>query len=282
MSAALREQKKLNLPWFTKMKTILQLVEIYSYDHVTTFQLLNPKSKLIKSTLTINPHSPLTKPMHEPVKSEKYRPPKIMEILTGIFKTKWEHQKSKSPKLSFYHSIKSSFGLEPYLESKSFKLRNCTTKLRITAHDLQVERGRYVNLPREKRTCIWCKTSLGQDFIEYESHVLFQCDLYAGLRHKLIINLNKKPSPTQDPLSQTMHTGNIVQITNSNIRNNLMSILSPNHASTRITSIIHPEQSHEIKRHSHKFNSLVQKRAYLISCICSYISRCFEERKKII
>ena len=193
VSAALREQKKLKLPWFTRMKSVLQLDETYSKDHVAAFHALNPKSKLIKRkpTCTASSFSPSKNSILVPIKSEKYRPWKIMESLTGTFKTNWEHQKSSSPKLSFYHKIKSSFGLEPYLESNNFKLRYSTTQFRISAHDLQVERGRYINLPRDKRTCLRCKTTLNQDIIEDEPYILFL--------KKLNRNLNKNPSPTKDP-----------------------------------------------------------------------------------
>ncbi|KAL5258289.1 hypothetical protein ACHWQZ_G008954 [Mnemiopsis leidyi] len=280
VSAALREQKKLKLPWFTRMKSVLQLDETYSKDHVAAFHALNPKSKLIKRkpTCTASSFSPSKNSILVPIKSEKYRPWKIMESLSGTFKTNWEHQKSSSPKLSFYHKIKSSFGLEPYLESNNFKLRYSTTQFRISAHDLQVERGRYINLPRDKRICLWCKTTLNRDIIEDEPHILFDCDLYAGLRQKLIRNLNKIPSPTQDPSTTQTES---MEVTSSNIRTTLMSFLSPNCVSTQLTTIIHPEHSPEIKHHQHTFNSLVSKRAYIISCICSYISRCFEERKKL-
>lgn len=187
-----------------------------------------------------------------------------MESLTKIFKSKWEHQKSRSTKLSFYHETKSIFGLEAYLECKNLKFRSSTTQLRISAHDLQVERGWYINLPREKRICFWCKTSLDQGIIENKSHV------FAGLCKKL--NLNREPLTTHSKS---------VKVTNSNIQTSLMSILSPNLINTQLKTIIHPEQSPKIMHHTDAFDSLCTNRTYLISCICSYISRCFNERKKL-
>ncbi len=115
----------------------------------------------------------------KPLKSKKYRVYKIIENLTEHFKQCWEHQKSTSSKLSFYHSIKTRFGREPYLDlCKGFSRRYSATKLRISAHDLQIEQGRYANQTREQRICSWCKTSMGLCVIEDENHVLYDCDLY--------------------------------------------------------------------------------------------------------
>ena len=73
VSAALREQKKLNLPWYARMKSVLKLDEIYSKDHVTSFHVLNPKSKLMKPTRSDKLNLLLSKlKKMEPVVSEKY------------------------------------------------------------------------------------------------------------------------------------------------------------------------------------------------------------------
>ena len=278
VSAALREQKKLNLPWYARMKAILKIDEIYSNDHVTAYHALYPKSKLIKPNRIEIPHVLLSHVEKlNPVKSEKCRTWKIIEALTENFKLSWQHQKFTSPKLTFYHKVKSTFGLEPYLACKNFKNRSNTTQLRISAHKLQIERGRYINLPREKRTCLWCQTTLGQDYIEDESHFLFNCDLYQGLRNKLIANLNKNPVDTQNIPSQFIDMN--LNITSSNIQHSLMSLLSPNVDNNQNNPTVHPE--HLPKNHSQELDLMHSKRAYLISCICSYVSSCFKERKNL-
>ena len=38
IKAALHEQKKLNLPWFKNIETLLKLDEIYRLDHVSAFR----------------------------------------------------------------------------------------------------------------------------------------------------------------------------------------------------------------------------------------------------
>ena len=55
------------------------------------------------------------------------------------------------------------------------------TKLRISAHQLYVETGRYCNpsIPRENRFCFYSK-----NFVEDEKHFLLDCPLYKHVRKK--------------------------------------------------------------------------------------------------
>ena len=78
-----------------------------------------------------------------------------------------------SLKLSFYHLHKHKFAREAYLnDTKGFSRRYNTTQLRISAHDLEIERGRYANVPRDERICTWCNTSMGAKIVEDESLLL--------------------------------------------------------------------------------------------------------------
>ena len=53
-----------------------------------------------------------------------------------------------------YSKLKSSIGLEQYLsELTSFKNRQILTKYRTSDHCLQIETGRYKNIPRQQRLC---------------------------------------------------------------------------------------------------------------------------------
>ena len=210
VSAAFREQKSMKLPWYNNIKPLLKLDELYPLNHVAAFRATN--SNKIKSSpsdiplsdpcvtsngsntrITFSSHqiSFLTNTHKAKVaKSKKFRVPKIIDIIQNHFKKCWDHQKSVSSKLSFYDSIKNKFGQESYLNlCKGFSRRCSTTQLRISAHDLEIERGRYSNTPREKRICMWCKTSMGVETVEDEAHVLFNCDLYEKYRSKLIKNV---------------------------------------------------------------------------------------------
>ena len=46
------------------------------------------------------------------------------------------------------------------------------------------------NIPREQRKCKWCDLALNTSHLENEHHVLFECDLYANIRSKLVRTLN--------------------------------------------------------------------------------------------
>ena len=159
-------------------------------------------------------------------KSEKFRVYRIIDIIQDRFKKCWEHQKSVSSKLSFYHSIKNKFGQECYLNlCKGFSRRCSTTQLRISAHDLEIERGRYTNTPRDKRICTWCKTSMDIEITENEAHVLFNRDLYEKYRSKLIKNLNEAIKVSDDQQQSTIK----IDINPSNLRSYVACIISPYH-----------------------------------------------------
>lgn len=103
----------------------------------------------------------------------------------------WEkHMKSdeKMVKLRTYKLIKKQFGLEKYLEDlNDRKHRKALSAFRISAHKLNIERGRYLNQKVEDRLCTNCKV------IEDEVHVLCQCNKYQMSRNQMYqIILDKK------------------------------------------------------------------------------------------
>jgi hypothetical protein len=54
--------------------------------------------------------------------------------------------------------------------------RRYLTKFRISAHNLEIEMGRYKNKPRDERLCFGCLK------VENEVHFLFECNSYSTLR----------------------------------------------------------------------------------------------------
>ena len=80
-------------------------------------------------------------------------------------------------------SYKANFGCEKYLSIvQNFNLRRSLTRLRLSAHQLAIEKGRYMGIPRHNRVCPRC--SSGE--IEDEMHFLFNCNSLKNERHKLI------------------------------------------------------------------------------------------------
>ena len=60
-------------------------------------------------------------------------------------------------KLRIFKKVKKRFEPEKYLfEITNFKHRQAVTKLRISAHKLTVETGRYNNTPYNDRLCRFC------------------------------------------------------------------------------------------------------------------------------
>ena len=68
------------------------------------------------------------------------------------------------------------------------------TRLGISAHHLEIEKGRHKNLAREDIFCAWCKLCLGQDVIENENHLLNECDHLQKLSSSLLLHLHFNPS----------------------------------------------------------------------------------------
>ena len=90
--------------------------------------------------------------------------------------------KSDGVKLNFYSEIKEKYTFKKYLDFiNNRKHKAALTNLRIIAHRLHTETGRYkkydynlrryVNTPWEERTCSVCVNK-----IEGEYHFLFECE----------------------------------------------------------------------------------------------------------
>jgi hypothetical protein len=93
------------------------------------------------------------------------------------FVTKCMKTLQQMPVLRSYVNFKTVFKLESYLYViKDFKLRKCMSKLRLSSHSLNIERGRHTKpkTPLEDRLCTVCDKSEVED----EFHFLLKCPLY--------------------------------------------------------------------------------------------------------
>ena len=140
------EQKTLNLQWY---RTFCKIDEAFS--------------PTIARTLRETP-TPL---------------PTLQTGITNMFTAIWKGAMVKSPKLSFLVESKNSWGQENYIRCLPFSLRNNITKLRISAHRLSIETGRYSKppIPRDQRFCPYCynKSADQPELIGNEYHLLFDC-----------------------------------------------------------------------------------------------------------
>ena len=73
--------------------------------------------------------------------------------------------------------------MEKYVEYISNDmLRTELAAFRLSAHNLDIERGRHVNVPRENRICRLCSMSM----VESECHFLLVCPRYNDIRRELL------------------------------------------------------------------------------------------------
>ena len=107
----------------------------------------------------------------------------IKNKLNEYYISFWENSlKSENGKLPTYKLFKTTFGMETYLDAINDKgtIKHLSS-FRISAHRLQIERGRYTR-PRtrvEDRLCAVCNK------IEDEFHFMFECEKYRVYRNNL-------------------------------------------------------------------------------------------------
>ena len=282
------------MPWYKNIESLLKTDEIFHQNHVKAFNSISKTKNHTKTSSSaqlnlanlalLDKLSKLRKA--KPLPSKQFRTSQVLKCLKEHFKGCWEHEKSKSSKLSFYHSIKTNLHKEPYLdEIKNPVNRYRTTRLRISAHDLEIETGRYTNTPRENRTCKWClltvpnsnriSNTITSKVVENESHLLFNCDLYADLRTKLLGSLNNH-SLTCTLINTTSSIPlPLLTINNPtlNMNHSLMKLLSP-HSNRHFAN---DDLENQFTQY-HTANDNQSIRNYNMNAIATYIAKCFEKR----
>ena len=199
------QQTKMNLDWYRGIKPLLSIDKRFDMDHVTAFNHRKIKSKTTGTDHLPHerekPQSILHKGHETPIPPHltitpnhcgHFTPFVVLKQLKQNFKTSWHACLNSSSKLDTYCLIKDKFAKEAYLDIvKAYKDRVSLTRLRISAHNLEIEIGRRKSIPRDGRICKWCNISLGADIIENEFHFLDECDLYAKLRRSLYKKTSK-------------------------------------------------------------------------------------------
>ena len=95
----------------------------------------------------------------------------------------WRASIDTHTSLYFYKEIKSTFQMSPYITLlQNIKYRNILAKLRLSSHNLQIESGRHLKIPRPDRKCILCNLN----DIEDEFHFVLVCPFYSDLRAQFI------------------------------------------------------------------------------------------------
>ena len=85
----------------------------------------------------------------------------------------------KTMQLTYHYSFKHGFTIEKYLISiKTVKFRQLLSRFRLSAHNLNIEVGRWTNIPTDSRLCSLCTLGLVED----EYHLMFICPTYHHFR----------------------------------------------------------------------------------------------------
>lgn len=259
VSLAFKEQKKMGLDWYRGIKPILEIDQTFQMDHVTAFNhrkgknFANSNNHSARERNDFILHKGLKTRIPQPSvinpnKCGNFLPFAILKQLKQNFRTSWQACLNSFSKLDTYCTIKDKFVKEAYLDIvKSYTDRVSLTRLRISAHTLEVETGRRQRIPREGRFCKWCNISLGAHIVENESHFLNQCDLNAKIRH----NLHHKLQNLQASLNpQTITNNNILALTS--------------HITEPTNQLRYQNQCHQLR------------------LIARFANRCFTERQKFL
>ena len=107
-------------------------------------------------------------------------------MLTNMYVEQWKINISAESKMRTYITFKTEFQYERYLDLLNTNIRKSITRLRISAHNLAIERGRYSKPPTpcHLRTCPSCPLS-----IQDELHFIFDCADYHHDRQTMMTKI---------------------------------------------------------------------------------------------
>ena len=123
----------------------------------------------------------------------------------------WNSDLEKSEVLQLYKNVKSEFCYEIYLDKLPFDLRTYICKIRLSAHNLHIQTGRYGRnrIPRPERYCMYCTS---RD-VEDEYHFIIKCPCFQSFRRKYIPR-NYFVNPSMFKFVQLIKSEDIDIITN--------------------------------------------------------------------
>ena len=105
----------------------------------------------------------------------------IKQRILDIYEQTWNSEINNSSRLDTFSTFKQTIAFENYLDFiYEDKYRIAFTRFRTSSHELEIERGRYHDIPRHERTCKNCQMRV----LESEFHFLLACPKYRHLRAK--------------------------------------------------------------------------------------------------
>ena len=139
----------------------------------------------------------------------------VLVKLQDRFSQFWQKSKEgNQSRMAFYASVThgQTYRTEPYLlVCTKLEHRKALCRLRISAHDLQIERGRYANMAREDRKCRTCGV------VEDELHFLNDCTRYDLLRQRLLDNPNVRNLCSDGTINNNYRPSDFLQLDKAQI-----------------------------------------------------------------
>ena len=103
----------------------------------------------------------------------------------------------KNPILRTYAKIKTTFGIEKYVDSvRNFRYRNAITKIRTSSHSLEIEKGRHRKIGNKIPACQ--RLCQNYNVVEDEIHFVMDCTINLSERRTLFNNITADSSPFEN------------------------------------------------------------------------------------
>ena len=104
-----------------------------------------------------------------------------------MYIAEWREGVRSRTSLMLYREIKNVFEISEYLlQIKNRKYRQILSRIRLSSHQLAIEKGRHINIERKQRKCPLCTCD-----IEDELHFILICPKYIDPRKTYIQLLSK-------------------------------------------------------------------------------------------
>ena len=135
--------------------------------------------------------------------------PLLKQRLKDQYIQYWQSSIQELPKLSYYRQFKTNFGREKYVDIiRNDFLRKTLSRFRMSSHCLEIEVGRYSNIPQNDRMCKLCSNHQ----VESEYHFLLHCPLYSDLRQKYFGNI---PHPNMHTFTNILSSKSVNTLLNT-------------------------------------------------------------------
>ena len=169
------------LPWFTKVKSILDDTGLsYIWNQLPSSR---PPPDMLSNQVT--------------------------QILQDQFVQTWRAQIDESEKAMNYKIFKQNFKQEKYFSLLPTSSIIQFMKFRTCNHKLAIETGRYNNTPRRDRRCNLCNS----DTLGDEYHFLFECRILQNVRKKFL-KQQYQQSPNTLKFEQLMQSTDYNELVN--------------------------------------------------------------------